>query len=394
MAHSLLTPTKILRKSMMVLHQKCNFLGAINRQHDDSFAQSGAKIGSDLKIRKPNQFVVTDGAALSTQDVSEDSVTLTVSSQKHVGMHFNTSDLTLTIDDFAERYINPAMAVLAAKVESDAFSMMKDVYQSVDNVGSAITLNKALHARKKLVDSLTPGDARTLILNTQDNLDLVDGLKGLFQDGEQIAKQYREGKVGTTAGFGTIYENTIIPTHTTGDDASTCTVNGASQSGASVTITNGSSKTFKAGDVVTFAGCNRVHPETKVDTGDLQQFVVTADEAAGGTSLAISPAIVLIGAKQNVAAAPDNSGAVTKIGGASAVYKPSLAFHRDAFTFATADLVMPGGVDFAARETMDGLGMRLIRQYDINTDRLATRLDILYGYKTVRPELACRILSN
>jgi hypothetical protein len=394
MANSLLTPTQILRKSLMVLHQKCNFIGSLNRQYDGSYAQSGAKIGDSLKIRLPNQYTVTSGAALTTQEVTESSVTLQVSTQKHVGMHFTSSDLTLTVDDFTERYINPAMSVLAANIEADAFSMMDDVYQAVDNVGSAITLNKALTARKRLVDSLAPGDARTLILNTQDNLDLVDGLKGLFQDSTQIAKQYREGKVGTTAGFGDVFENTIMPTHTTGDDDSTCTVNGASQTGASVTITNGSSKTFEVGDVVTFAGCNRVHPETKADTGVLQQFVVTAAEAAGGTSLAISPSIVVSGAKQNVSASPTNSGAVTKIGGASAIYKPSLAFHRDAFAFATADLVMPKGVDFAARETMDGISMRLIRDYDINSDRLVTRLDVLYGYLTVRPELACRILSN
>jgi len=394
MANSLLTPTQILRKSLMVLHQKCNFIGSLNRQYDGSYAQSGAKIGDSLKIRLPNQYTVTSGAALTTQEVTESSVTLQVSTQKHVGMHFTSSDLTLSVDDFTERYINPAMSVLAANIEADAFSMMDDVYQAVDNVGSAITLNKALTARKRLVDSLAPGDARTLILNTQDNLDLVDGLKGLFQDSTQIAKQYREGKVGTTAGFGDVFENTIMPTHTTGDDDSTCTVNGASQTGASVTITNGSSKTFEVGDVVTFAGCNRVHPETKADTGVLQQFVVTAAEAAGGTSLAISPSIVVSGAKQNVSASPTNSGAVTKIGGASAIYKPSLAFHRDAFAFATADLVMPKGVDFAARETMDGISMRLIRDYDINSDRLVTRLDVLYGYLTVRPELACRILSN
>lgn len=394
MANSLLTPTQILRKSLMVLHQKCNFIGSISRQYDDSYAQAGAKIGDSLKIRLPNQYTVTSGAALSAQDVTESSVTLQVSTQKHVGMGFSTSDLTLTIDDFAERYINPAMSVLAANIEADAFSMVKDVYQAVDNTGNAMTLNKALTARKRLVDALAPGDARTLILNTQDNLDLVDALKGLFQDSTLIAKQYREGKVGTTAGFGDVFENTILPTMTTGTDASNCTINGASQTGASITITNGSSKTFKQGDVVTFAGCNRVHPETKTDTGVLHQFVVTADVASGGTTMTISPSIVTSGATQNCSASPTNSGAITKVGGASAVYKPSLAFHRDAFAFATADLVMPKGVDFAARDTMDGISMRLIRDYDINNDKLVTRIDVLYGYKTVRPQLACRILSN
>ncbi|MCA8920129.1 MAG: hypothetical protein KDB32_13725, partial [Planctomycetes bacterium] len=140
--------------------------------------------------------------------------------------------------------------------------------------------------------------------------------------------------------------------------------------------------------------CVRVHPETKQSTGDLQQFVVTADYAGGAGSLAISPAIVTSGGRQNVAASPTNGGAVVKVGGASAVYKPSLAFHKDAFTFATADLVMPGGVDFAAREVMDGISMRIVRQYDINNDKFPARLDVLYGYKTLRAELAARLLSN
>jgi hypothetical protein len=177
-------------------------------------------------------------------------------------------------------------------------------------------------------------------------------------------------------------------------DASNCTVNGASQTGSTITITNGSSKTFAVGDVVTFAGCNRVHPESKTDTGSLHQFVVTAAVTAGGTSLSISPAITTSGASQNCSASPTSGGAITKIGGASAVYKPSVIFQKEAFALATADLIMPKGVDFGAREVMDGISMRIVRQYDINNDALPCRVDVLYGYKTVRPQLAARILSN
>lgn len=393
-SNTLLTPTAVTRKALQILHQKLNFVGSINRQYDDSFAKSGAKIGDSLKIRLPNQFTVRSGASLSAQNTTESSTTLTVGTQKGVDIEFTSAELTLSLDDFSQRILEPAMAVLAANIEADALSMSLDVYNAVNNIGSAITLNKALSARKILVDNLAPGNERTLLLNTQDNLDLVDGLKGLFQDSTEIAKQYREGMVGRTAGFGSIYENTLLASQTTGTDASNCTINGATQTGATITIANGSSKTFKRGDIVTLAGVNRVHPETKADTGVAQQFVVTADVAAGGTSLPISPAIVTSGATQNVSASPTNSGAVTKVGTASAVYKPSLAFHKDAFTFATADLVMPQGVDFAAREVYDGISMRIVRQYAISTDTMPCRLDVLYGYKTIRPQLAARILSN
>lgn len=381
-----------------MLHQKLNFIGSINRQYDDSYAKTGAKIGDSLKIRLPNEYVVSDGATLVRQDTAEQSTTLTVSNQKHVGMNFTSAELTLSLDDFSERILEPAMSVLAARMESDALSMALDVYNAVPNIGAAITLNKALGARKLMVDNLAPGVDRSLVLNTQDNLDLVDGLKGLFQDSSEIAKQYRDGMVGRTAGFGTIYENTLISSQLTGTSASLTgySVNGAVTANGSTTVTlAGGTTTFNKGDVFTVAGCNRVHPETKADTGNLQQFVVTAAYAGGPGVLSFAPAISTTTGRQNVTAAGmPNGAALVKLGGASAVYRPSLAFHKDAFTFATADLVMPEGVDFSARETYEGLSMRVVRQYDINSDSLPCRVDILFGYKTLRAQLAARILSN
>jgi hypothetical protein len=398
MPNSILTPTAVTRKALQILHQKLNFVGSINRQYDDSFAKTGAKIGDSLKIRLPNQYTVRTGAALSTQDTTETSTTLQIGTQKGVDITFTSNELTLSLDDFADRILQPAMAVLAANIEADALTMALDVYQSVNNVGSAITLNKALAARKALVDSLAPGNDRCLILNTQDNLDLVDGLKGLFQDSTEIAKQYREGMVGRTAGFGSIYENTLLASQTTGTAPSTTlyTVNGTTLTGATGVVVQTGTATFKRGDVITIAATNRCHPETKADTGVLQQFVVTADYAGGAGTLAISPPIygpTSLGL-QNVVALPLTSAAIVKVGGASAVYKPSLAFHKDAFTFATADLIMPNGVDFAAREVYDGISMRIVRQYAISTDTMPCRLDVLYGYKTIRAQLAARILSN
>lgn len=376
--------------------QKLNFVGNVNRQYDDSFANTGAKIGDSIKIRLPNQYTVRTGASISTQDISESSTTLQVATQKGVDTTFTSAELTLSLDDFADRILEPAMAVLAANIEADAFNMALDVYNNVNNIGSAVTLNKVLGARKVLTDNLVPGDKRKLILNTQDNLDLVDGLKGLFQDSNEIAKQYRDGLVGRTAGFGDIYENTLLPSQATGTAAAATgyTVNGANQTGSGVIVATGAN-TFKKGDIVTFAGCNRVHPETKADTGVLQQFVVTADYAGGAGTLAISPAIVTSGGRQNVTASPTNGGAVAKVGGASAIYKPSLAFHQNAFTFATVDLedVSKYGA-WGAREVFDGISLRIARQYSINSDTIPCRLDVLYGYKTIRPEMACRILSN
>jgi hypothetical protein len=323
-----------------------------------------------------------------------------VNRYRGVDMNFSDQDLALRVEDFTARHIEPAMSVLAAHIENDAMSMFNSVYQAVNNVGAPIGTRQVGQARKLLTDALAPNGDRTLILNTQDNLDYIDAVKGLFQDSASIAKQYREGMTGRSAGFD-VYENTLIPTPTTGTmpALTAMTVSGAGQTGSAVNIVaaGANTTTFAVGDVVTFAGCFRVHPETKQSTGDLQQFVVTAAFTANGTTpaaLSISPAIVITGARQNVSASPSNTGAVAKIGGASAVYRPSVAFHRDAFTFATADLPLPKGTDMASRKVMDGISMRMIRDFDSVNARFITRLDVLYGYTAQRPELAARILSN
>ena len=398
MANTILTPQMITREALRILHQKLNFIGNINRQYDDSFANSGAKIGDTLKIRLPNQYTVRTGKTLSTQDTTEQSVSLAVSNQKGVDVNFSSAELTLSLDDFSTRILEPAMAVLAANLEADAFSMALDVHNAVNNIGSAITFKNVMTGRKLLNDNLAPIDNnRTCILNTTDQVDLIDALKGLFQDSSAITKQYKEGMMGRTGGFD-FYENTLIPTQTTGTalSATTYTVNGAVTTNGSSTVTVATgATTFKKGDIITFSGCNRVHPETKADTGALQQFVVTADYAGGAGNISISPAVYTSTGLQNVLATGIPNGAnVTKVGGASAVYKPSLVFHKDAFAFATADLIMPKGVDFSAREVYDGISMRIVRAYDINTDNLPCRIDVLYGYKTLRAQLAARLLSN
>ncbi|HKU64430.1 MAG TPA: P22 phage major capsid protein family protein [Rhizomicrobium sp.] len=394
MANTLLTSTQVTRKALMILHQKLNFIGSINRGYDDSFAKDGAKIGDTLKIRLPNQYPVRTGTQISANpDTTENTVSLQVGTQKGVDVNFSSNELTLSLDDFSDRVLEPAMSALAANIESDAMSMYKDVYQQVSNATFKIDFNKVLQGRKKLVDSLAPLNDRTCNLNTQDNLDLVDALKGLFQDSPSISKQYREGYMGRTAGFD-FMENTLWPSQARGDAASyVCNTSTGITSGTATITVSGGSGTFKKGDVFTVAGVNAVHPESKVDTGQLQQFVATADST---TSIAVSPTpISAAGATQNIVInSPGASKAVTVAGNVSTSYGISMAYQKGAFAFATADLVLPRGVDFAAREVLDGISMRIVRQYDIVNDKFPCRIDVLYGYKTIRPQLACRLANN
>jgi hypothetical protein len=392
MANAFLTPTAVTREALRVLHQKLNFVGSITRDYDESFARQGAKIGDTLKIRLPNQYTVRSGATLNlgNTDTMESTVDLKVQTQKGVDLNFTSVDLTLALDDFSERIIEPAMSVLAANIEADAMTMYRDVWNQVDNQTQPATFTKVLQGRKILVDNLAPLNARTCNLNTQDNVDLVDALKGLFNDQTSISKQNREGYMGRTAGFD-FMENTLWPSHPRGPSNTAYTVNGAGQTGSTLTVGAGAGAPVQ-GDVITIAGVFRVHPETKQSTGILQQFVIGS--GATTTSFPITPAIVTSGPLQNVSGSPANAAAITFSGTASTNHGISMAYQKGAFAFATADMVMPRGVDFAAREVFDGVSMRIVRQYDINNDKFPCRLDVLYGFKTIRPQLACRLANR
>ena len=390
MPNTILTPTAVTREALRILHQKLNFVGSIVREYDDSYAKSGAKIGDSLKIRLPNQYTVRSGATLSAQDITESSVTLQVATQKGVDLNFTSVDLTLSLDDFSKRILEPAMSVLAANVESDALSMYKDVSQSIWNGASAATYNKALDARVLLQRALAPTNDRTALMDSLGMADLVKDTKSLFNDDKSIAMQYKEGYMGRAAGFDWA-ENTMMPAHTRGGSNGAYLTNGATQSGSTLVVDTGATAPA-AGDVITIAGVFSVHPETKVSTGVLQQFVIGA--GATTTSFPITPAIVATGATQNVSNTAADNSAVTFLGTASTAVQTGLLYQKEAFAFATADLVMPSGVDFASRQVLDGISMRIVRQYDINNDKFPCRLDVLYGYKTLRPQLAVRYHNN
>ena len=406
MANTILTPTAVTREALRVLHQQLRFVGSINRQYDDSYAKTGAKIGDSLKIRTPTQFTVRSGATLSAQDITETSVTMQVATQKGVDINFTSAELTMEMDDFSERLLKPAMSVLAANIENDATGMYKQVYQEVSDVGATITASDVLASSKVLTDSLAPYDSRALLLNTQMTVDLVDALKGLFNDQSKVSKNYREGRIASnTFGFQSISESTLLPTHTTGSDDGTgdYLVNDSgtiAEGSTSIAVDTGAG-TWKEGDIFYFASVYSVHPETKASTGKLQPFVCTNDEGSSTVLIEFTPALYSSGARQNVDAMPADNAALTKLESdrstaiaASADYAVSLAYHKDAFAFATADLVKPSGVDFCARQVLDGISMRIVRDYDISNDKFPCRIDVLYGYKAIRPQLACRIGMN
>ncbi len=417
MANSILTPTMITREALRVLHQNLNFVGNVNRQYDSNFAKTGAKIGTSLNVRMPSKYSVRSGAALSTQDHVERSTPLTVDNQYGVDVTFTSVELTMSLDDFSDRIIKPAMAQLASKIEGDCLAAAYKLTPNYTNAttNSKITYKYFQQGGANITKMLAPSSDRTAILSPDSVVEFNDAVKGLFHDAPNIKKLYREGKMGMTGGFD-VFENTLIPTHTTGSLAGTPLTNGAALgtsstdnvwSSETVVSIDGatSTTTLKAGDIITFgtvaAGVVDCHPETKESYGKLKTFVVQEDvtltTAATAYDVTVKPALIYGSgnAFQNCILTKANTDGmtVTRIGAASSQFGQDLQFHKDAFVFATADLedVSQYGA-WGGREVMDGISMRIARQYAIGTDTVPCRIDVLWGFAGLYPELANRHL--
>ena len=388
----------ITRKSLEILENNLVITRTVNRQYDDSFAKSGAKIGSTLRIRLPDRALVTDGAALQVQDDVEQNTSLTVSSQKHIGINFTTAELTMQLDDFAERVLKPRISQLAASIDADVANSFQNIFQSVGTPGTTPgTSLVLLQAQQKLNEAAAVMSPRYGTVNPAANAALVEGMKGLFNPVSTISKQFKSGLMGEgILGYEELNMSQSIKQHTTGTrtGAHTVTTTVSAQGASTIAITGTGSQIIKKGDVFTIGSVFAVNPQTRESTGSLQQFVATADATATGGAYTVSVSPAIFTASQALATVdsfPQSGATVTFLGSASTQYPQNLIYHKDAITFATADLVMPQGVDMASRQVHNGISMRIVRQYDINNDRMPCRIDVLYGFSVIRPQMAVRM---
>lgn len=401
MSNTLLTPTKILDESLMILENNLSFTARSNRDYSDEFAVSGAKIGATVNARKPNRFVGTTGAALNIENVNETSVPITLTTQFHVDFTFISQELTLIVDEFADRYLRPAMATIANKIDFDGLGLASSVANNVGTVGTTPNdIKVLLDAGVKLDNEPTPRDGRrTAVWDPATNGSMVKSAAGLFNPSAKIGEQYESG-IFSPSGLGfDIGMDQNVNTFTTGTRTNG-TVSGAGQTGSSLLVTGlGAAGTVKKGDTFTIAGVFGVNPQNRQSTGVLRQFTVLADATADGSgnaTLSIFPAINTAASNQQyqtVSAGPANAAAVTWDIAASTQYVANLAYHRDAFTLATADLedVSKYGA-WGARRVHKGISMRIARQYAIGTDTVPCRIDVLYCWAPVYNEMACRIV--
>lgn len=397
MANALLTIGMITREAIRLWKNSNEFIRNIDTQYDDSFAQSGAKIGTALRIRLPNDFTVRSGPAASVQDTQEQSTTLTLATQKGVDVAYNAAERALSLDDFSRRVLAPMVNNLTGAVALDVMSGVDtqggtcNLSQTL-NAGALIspTANTVLDAGARLDSNSAPRGNRKLIQSQITQARIVGTLAGLFNPQVRISEQYESGEMFHALGFDWFMDQTVlthVPGTTTGG-----TVNGAGQTGLTLII-NALTGTLTAGDVIQVANVNQVNRITKQSVGLLRQFVVTANVPAGSTAIPIYPAIVPPQGGQQVQyqtvdSSPANGAAISLVTPTGQAYRKNVAYAPEAVTLATADLELPKGVHEAAREEYDGIAMRMVTAYDVRTDQLITRLDVLYGYLWVRPEWA------
>lgn len=400
MSNTILTPQEITREALFLLHNNMALVNNSNRSYDDRFARTGAKIGDTLQIRKPAEFSVGTTADITStiQDYTETKEDLVISQLRNVAINFTSSELTLKIQDFSERILQPAMARLASEIDLvGCQTIISSAYNEVGTPGTTPGTSKVwLDAGAVLDNYAAPRDKRrAAILNPAANAETVEGLKGLFNSSSEVSKQYKSGMMSDALGMKFEMDQNVS-TITTGTHTGLYVTTGSAPTNGATTIGVGTGTgTIKAGEVFTIAGVYECNPETKVSTGRLKQFVVTADSAGGTATLNVSPTIYVSGARQNVILPGTWAGvAVTFRGsvGAAQTYPVNFALHKDALVLATADLedVSQYGA-WGARMTQDGISMRIARQYQVVTDQMPCRIDVLFGWKAIRPEHICRV---
>jgi hypothetical protein len=303
----------------------------------------------------------------------------------------------MQLDDFAERVLKPRISQLASTVDADVANAYKLVGNSVGTPGIApATALVLLQAQQKLNENAATMSPRYATVNPAANAALVNGLSGFFNPTDVISRQFKNGMMGEQVlGYEEVNMSQSIKVHTTGTRAATGTVTAAAvtaEGATTLTLTVGSGETINPGDVFTIADCFAANPQTRESTGSLFQFVAISSSTSTTTAtVTVAPIYSAGNALCTVVSLPATNKAVVFVGAASTSYPQNLVYHRDAIAFATADLLLPQGVDMASRAVHNGISLRVVRQYDINNDRMPCRVDVLYGYNTIRPQMGCRI---
>jgi len=402
--NTLANTTVVARECLRILKNQLTFSKGVNRKWEAEFGgnmQRGYEPGATINIRRPPRYTYRAGRVAVPQATTFTTVPLTLS-QGGTDLQFTSFERTLQISDMnVQKSLSAAVATVANEIDRQGMQLVQRSVYNRASVNATTMIQPATAAEalglfttagRILDDNAAPRDGeRNMVMSTGLNAASIIGLSGLFNQAAAIGKQYGTGLVVDSLGFNIgMGQNTAR--HTNG--AATATnINGANQTGSTITVVAVAGGTLTAGTVITLPNVFGVNPQSRQSTGRLQEFVVTADVAAGQTSIPISPAIIPSGAFQNVTASPTTGQPYVIIGNTNLAYDCSVAFHTDAFTLAMVPMAEPPAGSGARVSQMsdDGFTVKVTDYYDGTNDVSNMRLDVLFGWSAVYPELAVRI---
>lgn len=408
MAQSFVTPDMVAPAALAQLENNLVMGKLVYRDLESMYEES--KIGDTVRIRRPSQYTVGDGAVAAVQDTQIGRTALTVDQQKHVAIRFTSAELTLDLDKFTEQCVQPAMIQLANKIDQTVYEeAYKGTYNWVGTPGQTIDSFKDFAAGPNRLDNMAvPVDNRVAVLSPNDHWGLVGGFgngANFFQP--ELAKTAIQKAKLPVLGNVDTYMSQNVSRHTVGAHGGTPKVDGDNQNVTYASVKDTWYQTFEtdgwatsavlnAGDVFTIDGVYMVNPVSKANTGILQQFtlitsVTTNVSAAANTQLTISPPIITSGAFQTVNTVPLNDADISYVGTAGTAYNQNLVFHKNAFALACVPLILPGGAASKGRYTKNGFSIRVVETYDGISDQPMWRFDVLFGVKCIDPRLATRL---
>ncbi len=423
MPNKTLTSTEVAINAIDVLHNNAKLIQTMDKQYTSQFKKEGAKIGSTFNIKRPWKPTVSRQSALVVQSFQEDTVPLTLQYQYQVGLNFTQNELTLSVQNFRKQVLDPAMPAMATAMDVDALQLALNGFLHMGLPGTTLGVagvpanilltttspTWALYAGALLDGMAAPRDnRRRIILNQWAMAQSVNAMTNFLNPQGTISTQFNDASVGHAVNFDWAMDQNVA-TITTGTRVATAatfltaaTVAGASQVGANLLTTGWAAlATIKAGEIIQVGAIYHVNPENQMPILTYPAtFVVTSNcqaDASGNMTIPIYPSITPVvsgSAYGTVNASPLAGATITCLSGmANTTYPVQIAFHGDAFTMATADLVMPSGVDFAARETYENISILIVRAYDIQNSQFPARCDVLSGYASTRPELIVRAVG-
>jgi len=402
MSNTLLTSSIVSKAALAILKNNLGFSKNVNRDWETEFTGNmsrGYAPGQTVQIKKPPRYEYRTGRVAVPQATVETSTALTLS-QGGCDLNFTALDRTLSLTRLEDK-IAAAMAPVTNEIDRQGLQLAHySTYNLLNPTGAlptsaALSIQAMTQMGQRLDEMAAPRDRqRTLITSPALNGALVQGFGGYFNNSATINKQNNTGLLSDSFGLSAAMDQNV-DVHTNG--AATATnINAANITGSTLTVVAVAAGTLTRGTVITLPGVYAVNPQTRQSTGQLANFVVTADVAQGATSIPISPAIVTSGAFQNVTASPTNGQPYVIQGAASTSYSTNVAYHKDAFTLAMVPMWAPpsgkGNVS-VSQQTDDGLTVKVTEIYDGINDVSLMRLDVLFGWAATYPELSVKYYS-